>query len=1125
MTVPPESKLRGNLIADTSIRQPIFVLMLMLLAIVIGGLAYTTLPVNLIPDIDLPTVSVVIPYPGAGPESMADQVAKPVEDQLKTLSGVKHITSSSIEGVTTLVIEFESNINGNQAMQDVRDKVNATIPTLPRDVQDPIYQKFDPNQQPILTVAITSQDKRSPLELRTLVDDEIVPRLQQAGGVGSVSINGGQVRQINVWMDLNQLSARSVLPGQISQAIDDANANQGLGTIHTGAQDIGVRAPSMLQTPQDIERVQITGTPYRVSDVATVEDGVAEDTSYARFNGQDTVVIDIRRQSGTNIVQVADAVEAQMQSVFASYPDLRYTVVRDQSTIVRESVNGSIEELIIAAVAALVVVLLFFRDLRNTLTTVAGLPVIIIATFAAMSAFGVTLNVISLLSLSISVGLVIDDAIVVRENIFRHLERGETPMVAASRGTAQVAVSVLAMTLTMIAVFLPVALTGGVTGFIFKAFGITVASAMAISLIEAFTLAPMLSARLFKQRTNDQRPTTNDQHRLESDATATDDYRSSFVIRRSSEEQELLAEANEDPGLLGRLYGGILRWSLRRRALVVVLAVVVLIASGWAATGLKFAFFPNVDQHQFSIAFELPPGSPLGATDKLARQAEAVLMNDPAVESVQTTVGGAGTPEKGTFWVVLHEDQATIPFQERLRPQLAFLPTLAIAKPSVQGPNTDISGRDVQLSVQTTRPLSEIQPQVQQLLALAQQHSALTDIDVTSKPGKPEIRVQLDPAKAGDYGYTNSNIARSVRALINGDTATTFRQNGKDTDVVVRLPEDQRASPDSIASIEVPAANGNVPLTALANVEVASGPTTIRRYDRLNQIVIGANVSGRNTNEVVQELQAGIAQLNLPKDITTSFVGQQASQNEGFSALFVAMALSVLFVYMVLASQFGSLSQPLVIMLAMPFSLIGAFLALQLTGLDLSLLSMIGLIMLMGLVVKNSILLVDFAKQLQRVGMDKHTALERAGMIRLRPILMTTLALIGGAIPSAIGIGEGAELRRPLAVVIIGGVLTSLILTLLVVPTAYSLLEGFNARLSRLFRRQPQAVVPALALAGAVAGSGATREPTQHNGTMENHPRPSGAAGNRNGASVEPRASEHNLTTVAEHTNTTQENQ
>jgi HAE1 family hydrophobic/amphiphilic exporter-1 len=430
----------------------------------------------------------------------------------------------------------------------------------------------------------------------------------------------------------------------------------------------------------------------------------------------------------------------------------------------------------------------------------------------------------------------------------------------------------------------------------------------------------------------------------------------------------------------------------------------------------------------------------------------------------------------------------------------------------------------VQLSVQTARPMSEIEPQLQQLLGLVQQHGALIDIDTTSKPGKPEIRVQLDPAKAGAFGYTNSAVARSVRALINGDTATTFRQNGKDTDVVVRLPADQRASMGTIASIDVPTANGSVPLAALANVEVSSGPTTIRRYDRLNQILIGANVDGRNANEVVQELQAGIAQLNMPNDVTISFVGQQQQQNEGFSALFIAMALSVLFVYMVLASQFGSLSAPLVIMLAMPFSLIGAFLALLLTGLELSLLSMIGLIMLMGLVVKNSILLVDITRQLQGVGMDKHTALERAGMIRVRPIMMTTLALVGGAIPSAIGIGEGAELRRPLAVVVIGGVLASLVLTLLVAPTAYSLLEGLNARLGRLFRREPGLAAPELALAGAAAGTGATYEPARRDAALEGYTRPSGAAGNGKHAGAQPGANEHDLTTVAEHNNITQEN-
>ncbi|HMA36509.1 MAG TPA: efflux RND transporter permease subunit, partial [Chloroflexia bacterium] len=525
MTILPPPRLRGNPIADTAIRQPIFILMLMMLALVVGGVAYTTLPVNLLPDIDVPTVAVTLPYPGANAESVVDQVVRPVEDQVATLSGVKHVTSTASEGAATLVIEFENSTNVNQALQDVRDKVNATLPRLPRDLKTPIYQKFDPNQQPILSVAITGAG-RSPLQLRTLVDNEIVPRLEQVSGVGAVTSSGGQVRQINVLMDGQQLAVKRLVPAQIAQAIDAANASQSLGTIHTGSQDFDLRAPSMLATPADIGQVQITGTPYRVGDVATVEDGVAETSGYARLNGQDAVVVDVRRQSGTNLVQVVDAARTQLTDLFARYPDLHYAVVSDQSTRVRESVDGSIEELILAVFAAMLVVLLFFRDLRNTLVTVSGLPIILIASFAAMAAFGITLNLISLLALSVSVGLVIDDAIVVRENIFRHMERGESPMPAASRGTAQVALSVLAMTLTLIAVFLPVAFTGGVTGIIFKAFGLTVASAMALSLVEAFTLAPMLSAHLFKGRPGA--------------ATAA-------AARPRSAQADLLAEAAEDP--------------------------------------------------------------------------------------------------------------------------------------------------------------------------------------------------------------------------------------------------------------------------------------------------------------------------------------------------------------------------------------------------------------------------------------------------------------------------------------------------------------------------------------------------------------------------------------------------
>lgn len=1024
-------QLNGMIISDTSIRQPVFITMMMILVIVIGLLAYRTMPVNLLPDIDVPTVAVSIPYPGANPASVAEQVAKPVEDQLQTINGLKHLTSQSNEGSTTIIAEFDSTVNVDRALQDVRDKVNATIPALPKDVNDPIYQKFDPNQQPILSIALASNGNRSPLELRQLVDDEIVPQLQRAEGVGSISVSGGQVRQINVLMDLNKLTAYRILPVQISRALQNANTDRGLGTVEINNTDVNLRAPSQLQQPSDIARVRITGTPYSVGDVATIQDGVKEVDQYARLDGKDAVSLAVRRQSGTNTIQVADAVKAQLAQIQKEYPDLNVFIPSDQSDSIRESTNSSIDELIVAAVAAMIVVFVFFRDLRNTFVTILGLPVIMIGTFAAINAFGITINLISLLALSVSVGLVIDDAIVVRENVFRQMERGVSPMIAASRGTSQVALSVLAMSLTIIAVFLPVAFTGGITGIIFKSFGITVACAMALSLVEAFTLAPMVSAYLFKQK-KVARPHT----------------------QALSLAEEAIEEANEELSWSARIYEGILGWSLHHRWVVILVTVAVLALSIVSVAGVKVSFFPAQDTPQFSLGFQLPPGTPLEQTDALTRRAEDILLKEPEIEAFQSNVGGTGSANTASFSIRLHDGAQTIPFIDSLRPKLDFLPGLVIGKPTFQGSSTAVTGRDIQLSIRTNRDPNTLIPLLQTIEGKSQGIKGLTDIDTTFKPGKPEIEVIVNPSRAGDLGFTNDDIATSVRALINGDTATTFRKNGNDTDIVVRLRPEDRVGADAIRSIAVPTQNGSVPLSSIATIQVAASPTTIRRYDRENQIIIGANVVGRNVNEVQQEIAAGIKQLNLPPDVQTEFVGFAANQNEGFQTLFIAMGLSVLFVYMVLASQFGSFLQPFVIMLAMPFSFIGAFLALRITNTELSIIAMIGLIMLLGLVVKNSILMVDFTNKLRDAGLAKNDALARASAIRLRPILMTTFALIAGSLPSAIGLGEGAATRRPLAITVIGGLITSVLLTLLVIPTAYSLLDSFTTRVGRLFRRR-----------------------------------------------------------------------
>ncbi|MFV9502982.1 MAG: efflux RND transporter permease subunit [Oscillochloridaceae bacterium umkhey_bin13] len=1075
----PKAKLNGLGISDVSIRQPVFITMMMLAVVTFGILSFRTTPVNLLPDIDIPVMSVAIVYPGAGPESVADQVVRPIEDSVNTIAGLKALTSNASEGLAVIVLEFVSGTDIVEADQAVRERVNAVFPALPRDVRQPVFQRFDPNQDPIMSIAIAGNQGQTPLALREQIEREIVPLIQRAPGVGNVDVSGGEQRQINVLMDLARLQAYGILPVQITNSLRQANANLGLGSITEGDTSVSLRAPSLLQTPADIERIQITGTPYRIGDVAVVEDGVAEVTSFARLDGSDAILLSVRKQSGTNTVTVADNVQAALTTIFAARPDLTYTIPRDDSEAVRSSVISSLEELIFASIAAFLVVWFFFRNLRSTIITMSGLPVILIGTFIFMPFFGLSVNLITLLALSLCVGLVIDDAIVVRENIFRHLERGEEARVAASRGTWEVGLSVLAMTLTIVAVFVPVTFAEGTAGIVFRSFGIVIAVAILLSLVEAFTLAPMLSANVFPNIKVKPHAEQGPHHDAVPDLKL-DQLEGEHIERDAS----LVQEAREDPGRMGVAYGKLLAWTLattRNQLIVIGVAVGVLLLSFVVASGLKFSFFPEQDPHEFLMGFEAAPGTTLAETNRLAAQAEQILLADPAVETVIANVGFTGNPERSQFFVKLVGRTPTIPVQERLREQLLFLPRLAFALPSFQPTSTGVAGRELQVSIQSTRPLDELAPVVRAVQTELSAMEGLVDIDTNFQTGKPELRFLADPTKIGELGITNDDIATSVRAMISGERATVLRQNGNDSDVVVRLREEDRTGVASLGAISIPTRSGTVPLSSLGTVELADSPVSIRRYNRLNQVIVGANLQGRNLGEAQAEVDQRLLALGIPNDILISYVGVAQQTTEGFDSLLLAMALSVLFVYMVLASQFGSFAQPLVIMMAMPFSFIGAFLALRLLGVDLDITGMIGLIMLLGLVVKNSILLVDFTNRLRELGLHKHEALRLAGAIRLRPILMTALSLIAGALPTAIGLhvfgtGEGSEFRKGLAWVIIGGMTTSTLLTLLVVPTTYSLMDSLTTWLTGLFRRKSTPTEPEPTMPPP-AGTGASSAP------------------------------------------------
>ncbi|MCX7838415.1 MAG: efflux RND transporter permease subunit [Anaerolineae bacterium] len=1023
-------------IANFSIRQPVFIAMLMLALIVVGFVGYSRLSVDLIPNINAPYVSVTTIYPGATPEEVQRAISEPLEEALSALNGVKNVTSTSSENVSQILVEFNLEVPAARAAEDVREKVAAVRGTFPSDARDPIIQRFDFSQMPVITFAVVDKTGQIPSDqLRRLVDDQIKPRVARLEGIADVNVSGGLVRQIQVHLNLDEMRVRRIAPQQVISAIQTENLNLPGGRITEGNRDVIVRTPGNFQSIEEIESIIVAnprGVPTYLKDIAEVKDGFADVERYTRLNGKDTIAVSVIKQSGANTVRVADAVRSEIRRIERDYPDLSITIADDQSEFIKHATEDSILDLILGGVFASLVVFLFFRDVRNTFVTVIGLPIIMIGTFAAMYAAGLGLNMITLLALALAVGLVIDDAIVVRENIFRHMERGEAPKQAAANGTNEVALAVLAMTLTVLAVFLPIAFTTGLIGVFFREFGLTIAFAVAISLFEAFTLAPMLSAYLFKQR----------------------------VLPPGQAHAEGMASSL---GWLDRLYRRVLVWTLGHKKISALIGLVVFLAILGLAMLVETSFLPTIDSDTFTMGIQLPPGTPLAQTDALARQVEERLKDVPDVKDVFVTVGSSSAPERATFTVKMRTSGLLAKSEPEIRKRFADLPGLSFSfGSSMGGSGTAVTARPIQLYVSTTGALDELEQVSKQVMQAIADVPGLVDLDRSSQPGKPELHIVVDRQRASRMGLSTAAVGSTVRTLINGTTASRYREKGREADIVVRLRPEDRSRLDDILSLSIPTATGQiVPLSNVASVTTSTGPTTIRRYNRQPQVVIGANLVGRNQSAVMRDIRARLDQLQLPRAVTVSFGGQTEMMTESFNSLLFSMILAVVFVYMVLASQFGSFTQPLVLMLALPLSIIGAFLALLITRLAFDMTAMIGIILLMGLVTKNSILLVDFTNRLRDQGMSREEALITAGPIRLRPILMTSLTLILGMLPVALGLGAGGSFRAPMAIAVIGGLITSTVLTLLLVPVAYSILDILLGRLSARASRTEIAVSPA----------------------------------------------------------------
>jgi hydrophobe/amphiphile efflux-1 (HAE1) family protein len=1018
-------------LADVSIQRPVFATMMILALIVLGLFSFYKLNVDLTPDVDIPVVTVTTVLPGAGPEQIETDVTKNVEDAVNPIGGVDHIQSVSQEGVSIVIIRFKLEIDGKSAAQEVREKVAAIRADLPTDIKDPVIQRFDPASQPILTLTISGE--RSEKEITTFTKDVIKKRLENVPGVGSVDLVGGAEREIQIEVDATRLRAYNLSVQEVIQSVGAANVEIPGGNLNQGPRQLLLRTMGKYTSVEDFNKVVVAtpgGKVVYLSDVARVIDGVKERTSLARVNGKPAAGLSILKQSGSNTVRVADAVKKQIDRLNAELPkDIHITTARDNSIFIRDSISDVLFDIAYGGLLAVLVIYLFLANLRSTIISALALPSSIIASFIVMYALNFTINMMTLLALSLAVGLLIDDAIVVIENIYRHLHEGETAYEAAKSATQEIGLAVMATTFTIVAVFVPVAFMPGIVGRFFYQFGITVSVAVLVSLFVAFTLTPMLASRWLRK---------------EDEA----------LSKEGNLLQKVLYYFNRFFDVLNGKYQNALRWSLSHRKTVVFSAIAVFALSFVLMRFLGTSFFPSSDQSEISVAVNASPGSSLEQTSAICTMIEEAAHRRFEVTTILTTIGAGNDPvTKAAVLLKLvkkrERDKNIDQISEELRNDLRYIAGAHISfkTPQMGGGGSE---KPVTMSVRGDN-LTTLQQVADKVEEIVRTTTGAVDVENSLEISKPEVRVQIDREKASDLGINVALVASTIRSLVDGYVATKFQEGEEQYDVRVRLQKNDRSTLLDVANLTVKSTKDFVPnqklllpISDIGVVSEGSGPSKINRYDRQREIRVDANLSGRLLGEVLGDIQKRVRQMDIPSGYSAGVTGYGEMQAESFANIFVSLILAIIFVYIVLAAQFESFMHPFAIMLALPMAIIGAVLALLVANSALSVMSLIGIIMLMGLVTKNGILLVDYTNVLRERGLSRTDALLKAGPTRLRPILMTTFAMIFGMVPVAFALGEGSELRAPMGQAVIGGLITSTLLTLFIVPVVYTFLDDLS---------------------------------------------------------------------------------
>ena len=1058
-----------------SINNPVMATMVMFAFVVLGLFSYQRLAVDQFPNVDFPTVVIVIDYPGASPEIVESEVTKKVEEAVNTVAGINALWSRSYEGTSVVVVEFNLDVDGRKAADDVREKVASIRPLLRDEVKEPRVSRFDPASQPIFNVAILSPDGRyDAQQLTTWAAQVLQKRLENVRGVGAVTLVGGVAREINVYLRPDALEAMGVGVEQVAAALRSENQELPLGAIRSNEQERVVQINARMKRPEDFRDIIVTrkgaaGVPVRLWQVADIVDGPQEIESLALYNGRRTVVLSVQKSQGENTIAVVDGLlKALDEAKDVTPPGVRTEVNRDNSRSIRVSVANVQKTLLEGAALTILIVFLFLNSWRSTVITGLTLPIALIGTFLFMYVFGFTINGITMMALSLSVGLLIDDAIVVRENIVRHVQMGKSARQAALDGTNEIGLAVLATTLSIVAVFLPIGFMGGIVGKFFHEFGITIVTAVLISMFVSFTLDPMLSS-------------------VWNDPQAHGAHRGPPVTFYDRTIGRVTALFDRLTGRLSDAYQGILRWSLAHKPATLAIALASFIGSFFIIPLLGAEFVPKADFSETQINFYTPVGSSIEATEARARQVDAALRELPEVKYTVTTINSGAAAGKiyASVYVRLTDrrdrQRSVAQLAVPMRDKLARIPGITITNIGV----TDLGGgKSLQFSVQG-KDLDELARLSRLITDKLRRIPGLVDLDTTLKPDKPTVAIEVRRDIASDLGYNVNALAGALRTLIAGQTIGNWRApDGENYDVNLRLAPAYRTSIADLKDLPLsvaPGADGTVRavrLSQVADVTPSTGPNQINRRDMNREIMIDANALGRSSGEVSADIKKVLDAIAWPPGYRYVFGGSTKNMNESFAYAVGALGLAVVFIYMILASQFRSFLQPLALMSSLPLTLIGVVLMLLVFGSTLNMFSIIGIVMLMGLVTKNAILLIDFAIR-SRAGehagehgldrdvapMSREESLLHAARVRLRPILMTTLAMIFGMVPLAFALSEGSEQRAPMGQAVIGGVITSSLLTLVVVPVIYCYLDD----LAQWGRRKLGLRTPQAAGADAVA--------------------------------------------------------